>query len=79
MFPATRAVDDTVESVDMEGVEHLGNYVFEMTKAKVEALKKGGGQLPPPATETKVDDEDDEDAEGTTANGEEEEVDVEEA
>jgi intron-binding protein aquarius len=30
----------------MEGVEHLGKYVFEMTKAKVEALKLGGGVLP---------------------------------
>jgi intron-binding protein aquarius len=30
----------------MEGVEHLGKYVFEMTKAKVEALKLGGGALP---------------------------------
>jgi len=30
----------------MEGVEHLGQYVFEMTKAKVEALKAGGGRLP---------------------------------
>jgi intron-binding protein aquarius len=29
----------------MEGVEHLGKYVFEITKAKVEALKKGGGLL----------------------------------
>jgi intron-binding protein aquarius len=26
----------------MEGVEHLGKYVFEMTRAKVEALKAGG-------------------------------------
>lgn len=29
----------------MEGVEHLGQYVFEMTKAKVEAMKAHGGQL----------------------------------
>ncbi|OAG08022.1 uncharacterized protein CC84DRAFT_1194383 [Paraphaeosphaeria sporulosa] len=29
----------------MEGVEHLGQYVFEMTKAKVEALKNGSGEL----------------------------------
>lgn len=26
---------------EMVGVEHLGQYVFEMTQAKVEALKKG--------------------------------------
>ena len=30
----------------MEGVEHLGKYVFEMTKAKVESLKQGAGSLP---------------------------------
>ena len=31
----------------MEGVEHLGQYVYEMTKAKVEALKNGdtGGDV----------------------------------
>jgi intron-binding protein aquarius len=26
----------------MEGVEHLGKYVWEMTRAKVESLKRGG-------------------------------------
>ncbi len=30
----------------MEGVEHLGQYVFEMTQAKVEMLKKGNNVLP---------------------------------
>lgn len=38
----------------MEGVEHLGQYVFEMTKAKVEALKAGGGQLPPANGDVKM-------------------------
>ncbi|KAF2084989.1 P-loop containing nucleoside triphosphate hydrolase protein [Saccharata proteae CBS 121410] len=43
-----RRVDEEqgVQSTEMEGVEHLGQYVFEMTKAKVEALKRGGGVLP---------------------------------
>ncbi|KAI9889602.1 MAG: hypothetical protein M1814_005109 [Vezdaea aestivalis] len=42
MFPTARAVKDSIpETVQMEGVEHLGAYVFEMTQAKVEALKKG--------------------------------------
>ena len=44
-----RQVDDKIEEGNeavMEGVEHLGKYVFEMTKAKVEALKAGGGVLP---------------------------------
>jgi intron-binding protein aquarius len=40
MFPATRGVDeDVLEGVaEMEGVEHLGQYVFEMTQAKVKSL-----------------------------------------
>jgi intron-binding protein aquarius len=28
----------------MEGVEHLGKYVYEMTKAKVESLKAGANE-----------------------------------
>lgn len=47
MFPTQRAVEDKGEMAEMEGVEHLGQYVFEMTKAKVEAIKRGEGQLPP--------------------------------
>ncbi|KAF2785958.1 P-loop containing nucleoside triphosphate hydrolase protein [Melanomma pulvis-pyrius CBS 109.77] len=41
----TRGVGQEVEDGEavMEGVEHLGKYVFEMTKAKVEALRNGGG------------------------------------
>jgi intron-binding protein aquarius len=35
-------VEEGSEAV-MEGVEHLGQYVYEMTKAKVEALKRGEG------------------------------------
>lgn len=31
----------------MEGVEHLGQYVFEMTQAKVEMLKRGRNIVPP--------------------------------
>jgi len=49
----TRPVDD--QEVDekegmvalMQGVEHLGQYVFEMTNAKVAALRAGNGALPP--------------------------------
>lgn len=47
MFPTQRAVEDQGATAEMEGVEHLGQYVFEMTKAKVEAIKKGEGVLPP--------------------------------
>jgi intron-binding protein aquarius len=41
MFPTTRAADATVEGTPMEGVEHLGQYVFEMTQAKVKAMDDG--------------------------------------
>ena len=46
----SRNVGDEVEEsrvATMEGVEHLGQYVFEMTKAKVEALKRGTEASPP--------------------------------
>ena len=42
MFPTTRGLEDEIDGTEMEGVEHLGQYVFEMTEAKVKAL---GGQL----------------------------------
>ncbi|KAI1613547.1 P-loop containing nucleoside triphosphate hydrolase protein [Exophiala viscosa] len=42
MFPAQRSVDDDVPATEMEGVEHLGQYVYEMTQAKVKAM---GGQV----------------------------------
>ncbi|KAL3436340.1 P-loop containing nucleoside triphosphate hydrolase protein [Aspergillus tetrazonus] len=38
MFPATRTLDDEVNGTPMEGVEHLGQYVFEMTQAKIKAV-----------------------------------------
>lgn len=38
MFPTSRRLDDTVDGTAMEGVEHLGQYVFEMTQAKIKAL-----------------------------------------
>lgn len=46
MFPASRLVAEDVAATEMVGVEHLGQYVFEMTKAKVESLKAEGGKLP---------------------------------
>ena len=45
MLPATRQADEEVQAVEMEGVEHLGQYVYEMTKAKVEDMKKGQAVL----------------------------------
>ncbi|KAF2457974.1 hypothetical protein BDY21DRAFT_379029 [Lineolata rhizophorae] len=45
------------KTTTMQSVEHLGQYVVEMTKAKVEALKAGGGQLPPVQEEKEVEDD----------------------
>ncbi|KAK3066037.1 hypothetical protein LTR53_017762, partial [Teratosphaeriaceae sp. CCFEE 6253] len=69
MFPAQRDVADEVQTTEMEGVEHLGQYVFEMTKAKVKALKEGGGVLPPPATTGASRMEEDEEAEEDEGEG----------
>ncbi len=38
MFPTQRKVDDVVEGTVMEGLEHIGQYVYEMTQAKVKSL-----------------------------------------
>ena len=42
MYPTQRLLGDEVEGVEIEGVEHLGQYVFEMTQAKIKAL---GGKM----------------------------------
>lgn len=75
-----RKVDDEVEQVaTMEGVEHLGQYVFEMTKAKVEALKRGGGVLPSAAVIKDEDEDEDEEGleygDGEAVDGQEEQMD----
>lgn len=38
MFPTTRSQGDDVQATAMEGLEHLGQYVFEMTEAKMKAV-----------------------------------------
>jgi len=40
-----RLVFDKVESTEMTGVEHMGQYVYEMTKAKIEASSAHGQAL----------------------------------
>lgn len=47
-FPTARAADgeQQVDEADMDGVEHLGRYVYEMTQAKVAALRAGAEALP---------------------------------
>jgi intron-binding protein aquarius len=47
MFSGTsRLVDEDAEATDMAGLEHLGTYVFEMTKARIEMLKTEENVLP---------------------------------
>lgn len=38
-FPTQRLLDDEAEGTEMEGVEHLGQYVYEITQAKIASLK----------------------------------------
>lgn len=79
MFPTERKADAKLKKervAEMEGVEHLGQYVYQMTQAKVKALKEGGGSLPPPAQPQIRDDEDEEDDE---EGGAEEDEDVDDA
>lgn len=56
----------------MEGVEHLGQYVFEMTQAKVEMLKRGEHVLPPQEVGVRVVEDEQMDGEAGEAKVEEE-------
>ncbi|KAL1953544.1 hypothetical protein VTO42DRAFT_2621 [Malbranchea cinnamomea] len=38
LFPTSRKLDADADSSCMEGVEHLGQYVYEMTQAKIKAM-----------------------------------------
>ncbi|PWY69848.1 DEAD helicase superfamily protein [Aspergillus sclerotioniger CBS 115572] len=38
MFPSARSLEDEVQGTPMESVEHLGQYVFEMTQTKLKAM-----------------------------------------
>ena len=63
VFPTQRLLQDEPEGTEMTGVEHLGQYVFEMTQAKVEMLRKGDGSLPPREANLDVLEEEEMDAE----------------
>ena len=39
LFPTVRKLQDEVAATEMTGVEHLGQYVYEMTQAKIAQLK----------------------------------------
>ena len=82
MFPTTRLVADEVHGTPMEGVEHLGQYVFEMTQAKLrdmgeqDVVIEDAGAVPDMDGEDEGLDEDgDEDAAMLGAGGEEPEED----
>lgn len=47
MYPTVRLLGDEAKATEMVGVEHLGRYVFEMTQAKVAALRRGETVLAP--------------------------------
>lgn len=81
MFPTERQVEDDVQRSEMDGVEHLGQYVYEMTQAKVKAMREEGKQLPQLDEQVYVGEDDDEDdvgvkpEDGVGDDGEEEEGD----
>lgn len=48
LFPTSRKLEDEVEATEMTGVEHLGQYVYEMTQAKLKQMGGGiAGGAPP--------------------------------
>lgn len=73
MFPSQRPIKEkkTKKPLEgeavMEGVEHLGQYVFEMTNAKVEQMKRERG-IPAEASLPAI-----EEAEGQGEGGEKDE------
>jgi len=42
VYPPQQGLENELEGTEMEGVEHLGQYVCEMTQAKVKSL---GGKV----------------------------------
>jgi intron-binding protein aquarius len=63
MYPTSRLVDDDAKATEITSTEHQMQYVWEMTKAKVQALKQEGGALPEaPVEEVRYGDEDEEGA-----------------
>lgn len=40
-FPAIRPLSGEVDATEMTGVEHLGQYVYDMTQAKLDAIRAG--------------------------------------
>jgi intron-binding protein aquarius len=55
MYPTSRGVDEQAATTEMEGVEHLGQYVYEMTQAKIKSLKETGVQAVTIPTTAEID------------------------
>ncbi|KAG8529968.1 uncharacterized protein KY384_005450 [Bacidia gigantensis] len=47
MYPTERLLNDEMGATEMVSTEHLGQYVYEMTQAKVNMFKGGKAILPP--------------------------------
>ncbi|KAH8154238.1 uncharacterized protein LAJ45_02006 [Morchella importuna] len=45
MWPATRKPGEDVEAAEMSNVEHIGQYVYEMTTTKIESMKAARGGI----------------------------------
>jgi len=58
MYPTSRLLDENVQGTPMEGIEHLGQYVYEMTQAKLKALGDEGIIVEEAAANEEVVDED---------------------
>ena len=46
VFPTSRELDEEAKATEMTGVEHLGQYVYEMTQAKTAQIAFSIGALP---------------------------------
>ena len=69
LYPSNRSLEEEVEATEMTGVEHLGQYVYEMTQAKVQMLKSGTIHLPPQEPTRLLDMEGDDDLGGEAEDG----------
>ena len=76
---ASRTADAEADATEMDGVEHLGQYVFEMTQAKVKSLKEGREKLPEIEADTGMEEAEGEDNEQDIVQELDDEEDVDDA
>ncbi|KAI5297702.1 hypothetical protein KEM55_004355 [Ascosphaera atra] len=63
LYPTERLLDDDVEGTPLESVEHIGQYVYEMTQAKLKDMGVQGDEAPAGAEDELLEDMGDEDVE----------------